>query len=214
MSTCARYRRRRRSNCSFICLSLLLQTQFATNGQPRSSSISNRARLIWIPADIESAITFRTKAIIVVHTFGCPAELEAVFEIAGRHDLRVIADACEAIGAEYNGREGRNFRGCCHIFLSIPINKSRWRGAEFVVTQNPGNFSIREKSPQSRKGRSESWFSTFRTGLQLSDLRYQLRSRTRTVKARRADSNASRGRLLGSTLKYSTGRAGSLSFRC
>lgn len=57
------------------------------------------------PSRIESAITFRTKAIIVVHTFGCPADLDALLDVARRHDLRVIEDACEAIGAEYKGRK-------------------------------------------------------------------------------------------------------------
>src|SRR5690606_7056985 len=56
------------------------------------------------PACIEAAITERTKAIIVVHAFGQPADMDAIHEIAGRHDLLVIEDACEAIGAEYKGR--------------------------------------------------------------------------------------------------------------
>lgn len=56
------------------------------------------------PACIEAAITERTKAIIVVHAFGQPADMDAIHEIAGRHGLLVIEDACEAIGAEYKGR--------------------------------------------------------------------------------------------------------------
>ena len=57
------------------------------------------------PARIEAAITPRTRAILVVHTFGCPADLSSIFSVARKHGLRVIEDACEAIGAEYEGRK-------------------------------------------------------------------------------------------------------------
>ena len=57
------------------------------------------------PGRIEEAITPRTRAILVVHTFGCPAELSEILVIARRHKLFVIEDACEAIGAEYDGHK-------------------------------------------------------------------------------------------------------------
>ena len=57
------------------------------------------------PQRIEEAITPRTRAIMAVHTFGVPAEMSAILEIAARHGLVVIEDACEAIGAEYLGRK-------------------------------------------------------------------------------------------------------------
>lgn len=56
------------------------------------------------PGLIEQAITPRTRAIMVVHTFGIPAEMKAILDIARRHNLRVIEDACEAIGAAYRGQ--------------------------------------------------------------------------------------------------------------
>jgi perosamine synthetase len=55
------------------------------------------------PESVERAITPRTRAIIVVHTFGYPARLGSIMDIAARHGLRIIEDACEAIGAEYDG---------------------------------------------------------------------------------------------------------------
>ena len=53
------------------------------------------------PDAVERAVTPRTRAILVVHTFGIPAEMNALLGIASRHDLFVIEDACEAIGAEF-----------------------------------------------------------------------------------------------------------------
>jgi perosamine synthetase len=52
---------------------------------------------------LEEAITPRTRAIIVVHTFGCSAELSSILRIAKRHGLLVIEDACKAIGGEFQG---------------------------------------------------------------------------------------------------------------
>jgi len=55
------------------------------------------------PAAIEDAITDRTKAIIPVHLFGHPADMDPIREIAGRHGLTVIEDAAQAHGARYRG---------------------------------------------------------------------------------------------------------------
>ena len=72
------------------------------------------ARPVFVDADsvaytidvskIENAITPRTRAIIPVHLYGQPADLDPVFEIARRHNLSVIEDAAQAHGAEYKGR--------------------------------------------------------------------------------------------------------------
>jgi dTDP-4-amino-4,6-dideoxygalactose transaminase len=53
---------------------------------------------------IEDAITERTKAILPVHLYGQPAEMEGIMEISRRHNLVVIEDAAQAHGAEYNGQ--------------------------------------------------------------------------------------------------------------
>jgi dTDP-4-amino-4,6-dideoxygalactose transaminase len=53
------------------------------------------------PASVERAITPRTRAILVVHTFGVPAEMDALQAIARRHNLALIEDACEAVGAQF-----------------------------------------------------------------------------------------------------------------
>lgn len=56
------------------------------------------------PRDVERRITPRTSAIILVHLYGQPADLGAFLEIAKRHKLRLIEDAAQAHGAEWEGR--------------------------------------------------------------------------------------------------------------
>lgn len=56
------------------------------------------------PARIEAAITSRSKAIMVVHLYGQPADMDAINAIAKKHNLKVIEDAAQAHGARYKGK--------------------------------------------------------------------------------------------------------------
>jgi dTDP-4-amino-4,6-dideoxygalactose transaminase len=56
------------------------------------------------PASAAAAITPRTRAIMPVHTAGHPADMDPILALAARHNLLVIEDACQAIGARYKGR--------------------------------------------------------------------------------------------------------------
>ena len=53
------------------------------------------------PHAVEQAVTPRSRAILVVHTFGVPADMHALKAIASRHNLLILEDACEAIGAQF-----------------------------------------------------------------------------------------------------------------
>jgi perosamine synthetase len=55
------------------------------------------------PASIETRITPHTKAIVPVHLNGCPADMDPILEIARKHDLLVVEDAAQALGARYKG---------------------------------------------------------------------------------------------------------------
>jgi len=54
------------------------------------------------PSKIEEKITNKTKAILPVHIFGQPCEMDLINQIAEKHDLKVIEDTCQAVGAEFN----------------------------------------------------------------------------------------------------------------
>jgi perosamine synthetase len=87
------------------------------------------------PVCVEEAITKRTRAIVVVHTFGVPADMEALLDIAERHHLRIIEDACEAIGAEYDGRRVGAF-GDAAVFAFYPNKQITTGEGGMVVTRD------------------------------------------------------------------------------
>ena len=70
------------------------------------------------PSLLEAAITQKTKAIIPVHLFGQPADMDAIMAIAHQHGLYVIEDACQAHGAEYKGKKAGSMghTGCFSFY--------------------------------------------------------------------------------------------------
>lgn len=68
------------------------------------------------PDLLEDAITPRTRAIMPVHLFGLPADMDPILEVAERHGLIVIEDACQAHGAEYKGKRVGSFGTGCFSF--------------------------------------------------------------------------------------------------
>src|SRR5579863_8350021 len=56
------------------------------------------------PHEVELLITSHTKAVIPVHLYGQPADMDPILEIARRHSLAVIEDAAQSFGAEYGGK--------------------------------------------------------------------------------------------------------------
>ncbi len=62
-----------------------------------------------LPQEIEKKITKKTKAILVVHLYGHPADMRSIVDIAQRHNLLIIEDCAEAIGTKYNGTHVGNF---------------------------------------------------------------------------------------------------------
>jgi perosamine synthetase len=87
-------------------------------------------------ASVEAAITKKTRAIMVVHTFGRPAEISALLQIAEQHGLFVIEDACEAIGAEYEHQRVGSF-GDAAVFAFYPNKQMTTGEGGMIVTRSP-----------------------------------------------------------------------------
>lgn len=87
------------------------------------------------PELIEAAITPRTRAILAVHTFGVPSEMPAILDIARRHNLFVIEDACEAIGASLGNQRVGSF-GDVAVFAFYPNKQITTGEGGMVVTAN------------------------------------------------------------------------------
>lgn len=58
---------------------------------------------------IENVITTKTRAVIPVHLYGQPSEMDSILQIAQNHNMKVVEDACQAHGAEYRGRRAGSF---------------------------------------------------------------------------------------------------------
>jgi dTDP-4-amino-4,6-dideoxygalactose transaminase len=88
------------------------------------------------PAELEKAVTPRTKAIIPVHLFGQPADMDAILAFAREHDLFVIEDAAQAHGAEYKGRKVGTLgdAGCFSFYPGKNLGAFGEAGA--VITNN------------------------------------------------------------------------------
>lgn len=92
------------------------------------------------PRKIEEKITLKTRAIIPVHLFGQCAEMEPILAIAKKHNLCVIEDACQAIGAKYRGRRAGSMGqyGCFSFFPSK--NLGAFGDGGMVLTQDEKRY--------------------------------------------------------------------------
>jgi len=89
------------------------------------------------PAQIELKITPKTKAIIPVHLYGQPANMEPILKIAKRHNLKIIEDCAQALGAEYKGTKVGSVgdAGCLSFFPAK--NLGAYGDGGMVVTNDP-----------------------------------------------------------------------------
>jgi perosamine synthetase len=95
-------------------------------------------------ADIEARITPRTKAIMVVHIFGLPVDMQAVLALADKHGLKVIEDAAEMHGQTYRGKPCGSF-GHVSIFSFYP-NKHITTGEGGMIVTDDSSLADRCRS--------------------------------------------------------------------
>jgi len=74
------------------------------------------------PTEIEAAITSKTKAILLVHLYGYPCNMDAIKNIAEKYGLIIIEDACQAIGAKFKSKPVGSFgTGCFSLYATKNI---------------------------------------------------------------------------------------------
>lgn len=89
---------------------------------------------------LEQAISVRTKAIIPVHLYGQPCRIDEIKEMASRHGLAVVEDACQAHGAEYKGRKAGTL-GEAGCFSFYPTKNLGAYGDGGAVATNDGELA-------------------------------------------------------------------------
>lgn len=117
---------------TFIATALAISNAGATpvlvDVDPETDTIS--------AASIEPAITARTKALIPVHLYGQPADMEPILELAKRHQLTVIEDACQAHGARYKGRRAGSLGHAAAFSFYPGKNLGAYGDGGIVVTND------------------------------------------------------------------------------
>ncbi|MCO5051964.1 MAG: DegT/DnrJ/EryC1/StrS family aminotransferase [Verrucomicrobiae bacterium] len=97
------------------------------------------------PRLLEKAITPRTKAIVPVHLYGHPFNLDGVLAVARKHNLPVVEDACQAHGAKYKGRTIGTF-GAISCYSFYPGKNLGAAGEGGALVTNNADFARRARS--------------------------------------------------------------------
>ena len=154
------------------------------------------------PSALERAITPRTRAIVPVHLFGQPAAMADIVAIARRHRLVVIEDACQAHGAEHDGRRVGSLGdiGCFSFYPTKNLGAFGEGGA--AVTNNSAYADsmrlLRSWGERRRYEHSMKGFNYRMDGIQGAILGVKLKHLDRWIDARRSHA-AVYGRLLADT---------------
>jgi dTDP-4-amino-4,6-dideoxygalactose transaminase len=142
------------------------------------------------PAAIERAITPKTKAIIPVHLYGQMADMDPIMEIARRHRLFVVEDACQAHGAEYKGRRAGSIgdAGCFSFYPGKNLGALGEGGA--ITTNDPALAAkmkvLRDHGQESKYHHSCIGWNARMDGIQGAALSIKLKHLDRGNAARRA----------------------------
>ncbi len=108
------------------------------------------------PEKIAAAITPNTRAILVVHTFGVPAAMEPILTLARKHNLLIVEDVCEALGAEYAGEKVGSF-GDAGVFAFYP-NKQITTGEGGMIVTHDAELAARLRALRNQGRTGSDWF--------------------------------------------------------
>jgi perosamine synthetase len=112
---------------------------------------------------IEEAITKKTRAILPVHVFGQPCDMDEIMRISADHKLPVIEDACEAIGAEYQKRKVGTF-GQCSTFAFYPNKQMTTGEGGMILTDDKGAWKLAQSLRNQGRSERGQWLHHERLG--------------------------------------------------
>lgn len=115
------------------------------------------------PDKIEAAITPRTKAILPVHVFGQSADMDRIMEIANRHGLKVIEDACEAPLAKHKGKFAGSF-GDCAVYGFYPNKQMTTGEGGMIITNDEALYHLCRSLRNQGRGDNMQWLNHPRLG--------------------------------------------------
>jgi dTDP-4-amino-4,6-dideoxygalactose transaminase len=142
------------------------------------------------PARLAEQVTARTRAVIVTHLYGLPADMDGIRAVAAQHGLPVIEDACQALGSRYRGRRagGLGDVGCFSFFPTKNLGGAGDGGA--LTTDDPDRAatlrSLRSHGARAKYVHDATGLNSRLDELQAAILRVKLRYLDRSVAARRA----------------------------
>jgi dTDP-4-amino-4,6-dideoxygalactose transaminase len=142
------------------------------------------------PEAVAAAITPRTKAVIPVHLYGQPADMDPILEVARRHGLIVIEDACQAHGAEYKGKRVGSL-GDMGCFSFYPGKNLGACGEGGMVTTANADYArairmLRDWGAEKKYQHLLKGYNYRLEGIQGAVLRVKLRHLEKWTQARRA----------------------------
>jgi dTDP-4-amino-4,6-dideoxygalactose transaminase len=144
-------------------------------------------------AQLETKITPRTRAIIPVHLYGHPADMDSINSVAQHHNLRVIEDNAQAIGAKYKDRKtgGLGDYGCISFFPSK--NLGGYGDGGMIVTNSEASSThlrvLRNHGSAKKYYATEQGWNSRLDEIQAAVLRVKLRHLDNWVVARRKNAN-------------------------
>lgn len=122
-----------------------------------------RARY-WLPHKLKSGAKFgRLKSILPVHAFGQPADMDPILATAADHDLIVIEDACEALGAAYKGRPAGTL-GDAAVFAFYPNKQITTGEGGMIVTDNEAWANLFRSLRNQGRDVFDAWLNHTRLG--------------------------------------------------
>jgi dTDP-4-amino-4,6-dideoxygalactose transaminase len=160
------------------------------------------------PRLLERAITKRTKAILPVHLYGQPADMDPILEIGRKHGVCVIEDACQAHGAEYKGRRAGSMGHMAAFSFYPGKNLGACGEGGALVTNDPELAKrvrmLRDWGQDRRYHHALEGFNYRMDGLQGAFLRVKLGHLPAWTEARRAHAARYRQLFAGSTVRFPT----------